>query len=86
MTVHRPTRISTTDEAIRDAVTAELSIDGHNETDIATIAHNVCQRVMYPEKVSDITGMEEDDQTDNITHIRKLRRRMPRIPGYGSGK
>lgn len=86
MTVHRPTRISTTDEAITDAVTAELSLDGGDETDIATIAHNVVQRLMFPEKVSDITGMEEDDLTDDVTPIRKLKRRMPGIPGYGSGK
>lgn len=96
MTVHRPTRISTTDEAIRDAVTAELSISLVDESDIATIAHNVAQRIMLPEKVSDITGMEEDDDYLNNeivgippdqTPIRQLKpRRMPGIPGQGPSK
>jgi hypothetical protein len=94
MSYHRPTRITITDEEIRDAVMAELLsffgpdaqaglgiIRDFSETDSATIAHNVIERLTKPAKVSDITGFPEDDAGHDPTPTQKLRRKANRIPG-----
>ena len=82
MSIHRPIRISTTDQDITMAVIDELLAAGIDETDAGTYAHNVVQRIMHPEKVSDITGFPEDDIEDTITPRRNLKR-VWRIPGQG---
>jgi hypothetical protein len=64
----RPSRIVTTDEAIRDAVMAEMVnhaaiyFEAGDAGSVAgTIAQNVVQRLTAEPKPSDITGFPEDD-------------------------
>jgi radical SAM superfamily enzyme YgiQ (UPF0313 family) len=90
--MHRPKKIITTDEAIYDAILAELS--DLNEMTAATHAHNVVARLKEhnePSKVSDITGFPEDDdiEAEEIQRqeqefeeivVFKGRRRIPGMP------
>jgi len=68
----RPNRIVTTDEAIRDAVIAELRNWGSEivtQSDAGTAANNIVHRIQHPLKTSEITGfLEDDDQFTIVTN------------------
>jgi|DEB0MinimDraft_10_1074344.scaffolds.fasta_scaffold246698_1 hypothetical protein len=79
-------RITTTEDDLKAAIVAELSLD-LDESAAGTYAHNIVRRLMeiaQPAKTSDITGFPEDDdwRRDADAFERMAKSSRVKVPGF----